>query len=94
MHKIALSLAVLGLATTAAFAQSPTTFADVDSDGNGELSFAELSVVWSDLTEAEFMAADTDGSAGLNVDELNTLQPTALPTPVPNGAVEMEPAPQ
>lgn len=79
MHKLALSLAVLGLSATAAFAQTPTSFADVDTDGNGELSFAELVVVWADLTQAEFDAADADGSGGLTPEELNTLQPATLP---------------
>lgn len=79
MHKFALSLAVIGLSVTAAFAQTPTNFADVDTDGNGELSFAELQVVWTDLTQEEFDAADADASGGLTPDELNTLQPAALP---------------
>ena len=79
MHKLALSLAVLGLSATAAFAQTPTSFADVDTDANGELSFAELQVAWTDLTQAEFDAADADASGGLSADELNTLQPAALP---------------
>lgn len=79
MHKIALGLAVLGLSATAAFAQTPTSFADVDTDANGELSFAELTVVWPDLTQAEFDAADADASGGLSVDELNSLQPAAVP---------------
>ena len=80
MHKLALSLAVFGLSATAAFAQSPTSFADVDTDGNGELSFAELQLVWPDLQQAEFDSADADGSGGLSADELNTLQPAAVPT--------------
>jgi len=80
MNKIALSLAVLGLSATAAFAQTPTSFADVDTDANGELSFAELQVAWPDLTQEEFTAADADLSGGLNVDELNSIQAaTAVP---------------
>lgn len=79
MHKIALSLAVLGLSATAAFAQTPTSFADVDADANGELSFVELQVAWPDLAQAEFDAADIDLSGGLSVDELNSLQPAAIP---------------
>jgi len=79
MHKLALSLTVLGLSATAAFAQAPTSFADVDTDASGELSFAELQVVWTDLTQAEFDTADADASGGLSADELNTLQPAALP---------------
>lgn len=79
MHKLALSLAVLGLSAGAAFAQAPTSFADVDTDANGELSFAELQLVWTDLQQAEFDAADVDTSGGLSADELNTLQPATLP---------------
>jgi len=79
MHKLALSLAVIGLSATAALAQTPTSFADVDTDATGELSFAELQLVWTDLTQSEFDAADTDTSGGLTPDELNTLQPPALP---------------
>jgi hypothetical protein len=79
MQKLALSLAVLGLTATAAFAQTPTSFADVDTDANGELSFAELQVVWPDLTQEEFDTADADTSGGLSADELNSLQPATLP---------------
>lgn len=81
MRKIALTAAVLGLTATAAFAQTPTTFADVDADGNGELSFAELQVVWPDVTDVEFGGADGDASGGLSTDELNSLQPAAVPAP-------------
>lgn len=79
MHKIALAVAALGLSTIAAVAQTPTSFTDVDTDANGELSFAELQVAWPDLTQGEFDGADADGSGGLTPDELNTLQPAALP---------------
>lgn len=79
MNKIALSFAIAGLSATAAFAQTPTTFADVDADANGELSFAELVVAWPDLTQAEFDVADVDKSGGLTADELNSLQPSAVP---------------
>lgn len=93
MHKIALSLAVLGLSATAAFAQTPTSFVDVDADANGELSFVELQVAWPDLTQAEFDAADTDLSGGLNADELNSLQPSAIPAdPAAAPAAPLDPA--
>ena len=72
------TLAALGLSATVAFAQTPTNFADVDTDANGELSFVELQVAWPDITQAEFDAADTDLSGGLSTDELNSLQPAAL----------------
>lgn len=83
MKKIALGLVALTFAGTAAMAQTPLTFAEVDTDGNGELSYAELVVVWPDLTEDEFNAADLNMSGGLDPDELNALQPSTLPAPAP-----------
>lgn len=96
MRKIALTAAVLGLTATAAFAQTPTTFADVDADGNGELSLVELQAVWPDLTDAEFGGADVDVSGGLSTDELNSLQPAAVPAPEadPAAAPPVDEAPQ
>lgn len=81
MRKFAIALAALGAFAMPALAQTPLTFADVDADANGELSFLELQVVWPDLTQEEFDAADLDQSGGLNVDELNGLQPSTLPAP-------------
>ena len=97
MNKIALSLAVLGLTASTAFAQTPTTFADVDADASGELSLVELQVVWPDLTEAEFTGADVDASGGLSAEEVNSLQPAAVPAPAEPAPAEpaaTEPAPQ
>ncbi|WEK04309.1 MAG: hypothetical protein P0Y65_19360 [Candidatus Devosia phytovorans] len=79
MKKFALGLAIAGLTATAALAQTPMSFGDVDTDGNGELSYAELQAVWPDLGQPEFDAADADASGGLNADELNSLQPAAAP---------------
>lgn len=91
MRKIALSLAVLGLSTglTATAALAQTSFADVDTDTNGELSYAELQVAWPNLTQEEFSTADADMSTGLSTTELATLQPAAASSapasePVPN----------
>jgi hypothetical protein len=94
MHKIVLSLAVVGLTASTAFAQAPTSFADVDTDGNGELGFAELQLVWPDLNQAEFDAADVDSSGGLAVDELNTLQPASVPAPTDSVPLDPAAAPQ
>ncbi|QYO76723.1 hypothetical protein [Devosia salina] len=96
MNKLTLSLIALTLAATPALAQTPLTFADVDADASGELSFEELQAVWPDITHDEFMAADLDMNGGLNADELAGLQPSALPapdatpTPMPmdNGAMQ------
>ncbi|WIY52690.1 hypothetical protein O9Z70_14720 [Devosia sp. YIM 151766] len=81
MRRIALGLVALTLATSAALAQTPLTFADVDLDGNGELSFEELTAVWPDLSEEEFNRADVNMSGGLTPDELDALQPSTLPAP-------------
>ncbi|UYO01427.1 MAG: hypothetical protein KIT02_11920 [Devosia sp.] len=81
MKKIALSLAVLAIAGSAALAQTPLTFAQVDTDGNGELSYEELRAVWPDLTEDEFNAADLNMSGGLDANELDALQPSTVPAP-------------
>lgn len=81
MRRIAVGLLALTLATSAALAQTPLTFAEVDLDGNGELSFEELSAVWPDLTLEDFNRADVNMSGGLSPDELNALQPSTLPAP-------------
>ena len=94
-RKLAPLLAAMLLALLApAFAQTPTSFADVDTDGNGELSFAELQLVWPDLTQAEFDSADVDASGGLAVDELNTLQPASVPAPTDSVPLDPAAAPQ
>jgi hypothetical protein len=84
MHKFSLGLAVLTMAAAPALAQTPMSFADVDLDASGELSFTELQAVWPDLTEDEFNAADLDANGSLNVDELNALQPSSVPAPIPD----------
>jgi hypothetical protein len=96
MYKIAMTAAVLGLTATAAFAQTPTSFVDVDADGNGELSLVELQVVWPDLTDVEFSGADVDVSGGLSTDELNSLQPAAVSAPAadPAPALSVDEVPQ
>lgn len=84
--------AALLLAATPALAQAPLNFADVDTDGSGELSFAELQAVWPDLTQDEFTAADLDANGSLSVDELAGLQPGALSEPLPLDGGTMAPA--
>lgn len=83
MHKIALGLLAATLFAAPAFAQAPLTFVDVDSDGDGRLSYEELQVVWPNLTQEEFVAADADAAGSLTPDQLNTLQPSSMPTPEP-----------
>jgi hypothetical protein len=80
MKKLMISVAALGLAASAAYAQADMSFAEVDTDMNGELSYAELAVAWPDLTQDEFDAADIDMSGGLTADELASIQ-GAVPAP-------------
>ena len=88
MNKIATGLVALALAATPALAQAPLTFADVDTDASGELSFAELQAVWPDLTQEEFTVADQDANGSLSPAELDALQlgAEALPAPADDGA--------
>lgn len=81
MKTIALGLAALTIMAAPALAQAPLTFAEVDIDASGELSFEELQAAWPDLTQDEFMAADLDLNGSLSADELNGLQPSTLPAP-------------
>jgi len=86
MRKIALGLLAAGLFAAPAFAQTPLTFVDVDSNGDGRLSYEELQLVWPDLTQDEFVSADVDAAGGLTPDQLDTLQPSSVPTPEPLAA--------
>jgi hypothetical protein len=82
MRKIALGLMAASLFAAPAFAQTPMTFADVDGNGDGRLSYEELATVWPDLTQEEFAGADVEG-LGLTPEQLNSLQPTSVPAPAP-----------
>lgn len=87
MRKIALGLMAASLFAAPAMAQTPLTFAGVDTNGDGRLSFEELQSVWPDLTQEEFSAADAESAGGLTPDQLNTLQPATVPAPAPAEAV-------
>lgn len=53
------------LASTGAHAQD-VNFADVDADGSGGLSLAEVQAVAPSATQEQFTAYDTDGSGELS----------------------------
>lgn len=59
---------VLGVATTAAFAQTLPEIAD--ADGNGLWSVAELQTVFPDLTEEAFTSIDANADGGVDQAEL------------------------
>ena len=69
MRKIALGLVAASLFAVPVMAQTPLTFADVDANGDGRLSYEELQVVWPDLTPEEFATADIEGVGGLTPEQ-------------------------
>ena len=46
-----------------------TSFAEVDTDGDGQVSFAEAEAALPGLTQAAFDAADTNGDGQISKDE-------------------------
>lgn len=67
----------IALATVAALfsvgATAQTTFAQLDLDGSGGLSFPEIVVVLPDLTEDEFNTADANSDTELSPEEVSAL---------------------
>lgn len=81
MKKLAIILAAAGI-STAAFAQGAMVdLATIDTDKSGDVSYVEAQVIWPDLTEEAFKAADVDGSGALSLEEVSTLPaPSATTT--------------
>lgn len=71
MKKIVISLAVLAFATPA-MAQA-TSFAELDLDQNGELSFQEVTAAVPELTVEQFAEVDADANGALNEEEFAVL---------------------
>ncbi len=68
---IALGLSALG---TAAFA----AMADVDTDGDGVVSFTEMLAVYPTLTEDGFGAIDTNGDGVVDAEEMTAAEEGGL----------------
>jgi hypothetical protein len=80
MKKLLITVAAIGL-STAAFAQAAAvTFASVDTDTSAGVSLAEAQVVWPDLTQEAFDAADTSKDGQLDQAEFDAWAAT-LPAP-------------
>ncbi len=69
--KPAMIFFAVALSGTAAFAQS---MAEMDADGDGVLSMAEVQALFPEVTEDAFASADTDGDGVLNEAELTAAQ--------------------
>lgn len=53
----------IGIASSAALAQTASDFATVDADKDGAVTLTEAQVVWPALTEDAFKAADANADA-------------------------------
>jgi len=62
------------LAAGAAFAQTE----ELDTDGDGMVSYAELLVVVPDLSEADFVTLDMNADGMLDADEITAAQDAGL----------------
>ncbi|HHY49221.1 MAG TPA: hypothetical protein GYA10_05685 [Alphaproteobacteria bacterium] len=74
-----LTAVALGLTATGALAQQTgsitgdTSFAGVDTDRNGLVTWPEFSLVFTDVNEEQFRTADLDGNGALSPDEFETI---------------------
>lgn len=68
MKRLLISIVAIGF-STAVMAQAATDFAAVDTDTSGDISLMEAQVVWPDLTEDAYKAADLDQSGSLSQEE-------------------------
>jgi Ca2+-binding EF-hand superfamily protein len=62
------AITLAALLTTTAFAQD-LDFTTLDIDANGTLSFDELKMVLTELTEEQFATMDADQSTDISADE-------------------------
>jgi Ca2+-binding EF-hand superfamily protein len=65
MKSARIALAVLLIGSSAAFAQ-----VNLDDDGDGKVTLAEMQGMYPDVTEAQFNEFDADGSGALDANEL------------------------
>lgn len=70
MNKLLLTLSILGLAISSAFAQA--SFETIDADQSGYVTLDEANAAGMPWTEEQFNAADLDKDGALNSDEFAT----------------------
>ncbi|GHA24601.1 hypothetical protein GCM10007989_20330 [Devosia pacifica] len=73
MKVFTVAVAAMGLTVTGAMAQAAPSFADLDADASGELSYDEMIVGWPEYTQEDFDAADADVSGGISETELTAI---------------------
>lgn len=97
------TVAALALSTGIAVAQDAmapanVSFVDADADKTGDVTLAEAQVVWPDLTQEAFTAADANKDGSLDQQEYDALAagttppPSAAPTTEPDPAKDDKPA--
>ncbi|WP_349359682.1 hypothetical protein [Stappia sp.] len=74
MKKTIATIAALSFATAAA-AQA-ASFAELDADQNGELTYAEVTAAMPDMTMAAFAEADADANGTLSEEEFTAATET------------------
>jgi hypothetical protein len=79
MQKLVLGLLALAFCAPMALAQAPLPFYEVDVDGDGRVSYDELSAVWPGLTQSEFDDADVEGLGSITPSQLDSMQPMPPP---------------
>lgn len=72
------TLMALGLAATAALATVATAATEMDTDGDGMYSFAELLVGAPTLTEETYTVMDANADGAVDPDELSAAQEGGL----------------
>lgn len=76
MKKLSTTFATLALLGASATAMSAAT--ELDADGDGMLTFAELQAGFPDLTEETFATMDGNGDGMLDGDELAAAQDAGM----------------
>ncbi len=66
MSRVIITACLVSLVATSVVAMT----ADVDTDGDGFASMAELQAIYPDLTEEQFLEIDTDGDGLINDEEM------------------------
>ncbi|AHD02226.1 hypothetical protein [Leisingera methylohalidivorans] len=75
MRRAAVGTMMAALIAAPAFA---LTVSDVDTDGDSQISFTEMAVMYPDLTEAAFGEVDTSGDSLVDEAELAAALETGM----------------
>ena len=77
MNKFALTVAALVTAISPALAMSDSAV-EVDTNGDGVLSLAEVQAVWPSVTAEDFETMDANADGSLDDTEIKTAEETGM----------------